>query len=300
MDRKDFVQKIKRAIAERLGGKYQVRIQEVRKNNGIIMEGLMIFSENHNVSPTIYLNHFWEAYQEGAALKEIAEEIVRIYTEDTPGRNIDMEFFKHYDRVKERVCFRLISAEKNKELLREIPHIPFLDLAISFYYAYQGKDLGGGSILIHNSHLEMWEISKEELFHCSKDNTPRLFPWECRTMEEVLSEFQKQREPERVQNDFSRVPPFEILSNSARMYGAACILYPGVLEELAERARTHLFLIPSSVHEMILLPDQGQQRHTMLREMIREVNAAQAEPEEILSDKLYYYDYTEKCTKIVS
>lgn len=279
---KAFGDKVLRAVSERLGENYQIKIQEVCKNNGVILQGLVILTENQNISPTIYLNSFWDAYEAGVPFTAIIEKILSVYQEDTPKENVDMSFFKIFEKVKDRICFKVISSGQNQELLKKIPHLEFLDLAVCFYYAYQGATLGCGSILIHNSHLEMWQVDTEIIWQVAQENTPKFFPWECGSMEDVLSEMMNEETADAV--------PMKILSNDTRVFGASCMLYRGVLEELAAKQGSNFYIIPSSVHEVILLPDSGEEDTDYLRHMIAEVNESQVEPEEVLSNQLYYYD----------
>ena len=137
MTLKKFAKQIQILMSERLGAKYQVRIKEMQKNNGVRLQGLIILERAQNISPTIYLDDFYEAYQHGFELERIVEKILQIYKEDMPKESIDMSFFRDFLKVKDRICYRLIDAGKNKELLEMIPHVRFLDLAICFYYAYQ-------------------------------------------------------------------------------------------------------------------------------------------------------------------
>ena len=307
MELKEFALKVRNAAANRLGADYLVGIQEVRKNNNTVLQGLMIGSNKHNVAPTIYLNPFWEAYEGGVPLSVVVDRILQIYEEDTPKGDIDMSFFKEFDKVKDRICYRLISAEKNRELLVKIPHIRYLDMAICFYYAYQGDLLGSGSILVYNSHMELWNTSTEALFELARKNTPALFPWECRSMEDAVKElFARQQTDgldmfleEAEQQEFFAAMPMKILSNANRVQGAICILYQNVLKQLAEKEGKNLYILPSSVHEVILLPDNGRESAMQLREMVVDVNATQVEAEEILSDNVYYYDrFSERITVI--
>ena len=301
MEIKEFAQRIQEKVRQKLGDGYQVKVQTVQKNNNVQLYGLLILADGQNISPTIYLNVFQEAYNQGFSLSEIVEKIICIYQEDTPKKNVDMDFFRCFEKVRNRICYRLVSAGKNKELLEKVPHIPFLDLAVTFYYAYQGKELGKGTILIYNSHVEMWNTSTAELLQLAQENTPRIFPWECKSMEEVMLEYQEQQrlEKEEEQEQFFGEMPMQILSNKQRIHGAACILYPGLLGMLAEQVQANLFILPSSIHEVILLPDKGNEEHRQLQQMVQEVNATQLEPEEVLSDSLYYYDGSEKNVKII-
>lgn len=299
MELMEFTEKVQKAIAEKMGEGYQVELQEVHKNNNVVLQGLLIHTKEQNISPTIYLNSFWEAYEKGIPFAVIVERIMRIYREDTPKENVDMSFFRDFEKVKDRICYRLISAERNRELLSGIPHMEYLDLAICFYYSYQGEALGNGSILVHDSHMEMWHTTTDVLYELAKQNTPRLFPKEWNSMEAVIRELMVQSEDVEETEAFLEELPMQILSNTDRVHGAACILYPGVLSEWAESRKQNLYIIPSSVHEVIVLPDNGEEDPCRLREMISEVNATQVEPEEILSNHLYYYDLILKQVKII-
>lgn len=305
MEMKDFAEKVCKAMSEILGDGYEVRLQEVQKNNGVKLQGLLILAANQNVSPTIYLKPFWEAYEEGVTLSEIVRRIFQIYREDTPGESIDMSFFKDFEQVRDRICYRLINAKQNQDLLEKIPHVPFLDLAICFFYAYEGDALGSGTILIYHTHRNLWQTNVAELMKLAQNNTRNLFPWECSPMDELIEELMKQGETSdqplmaEEEQRFLAAVPMRILSSDQRVYGAACILYPGVLEEISEKAEANLYILPSSVHEVILLPDSGNEDPQALKSMIYEVNRTQLEPEEVLSDNLYYFDRFEKNVRII-
>lgn len=297
MEIKEFAVKVQKAVEKKLGGAYTIRLQEVQKNNGVLLQGLIILAEEKNVSPTIYLNSFWEAYERGIPFSNIIERIMQIYEEDTPKESIDMSFFKDFEKVKDRICFRLISSERNKDLLDKIPHIEYLDMAICFFYAYQGDVLGNGSILIYNTHLDMWRTTTEVLFELAKENTPGLFPWESTSLEETVKEMLARREQsdqeepgEDEYRQFFELAPMQVVSNTSRVHGAACVLYPNLLKTLADEAGKNLYVIPCSIHEVIILQDSGREDAVRLREIIAEVNSTQVEPEEILSDNLYYYN----------
>jgi len=301
MEMKEFVQKVQKAVQKRVGEGFQVKIHEVQKNNNTVFQGLLIMSERQNVSPTIYLNSFWEAYKEGVTFSVIIEHIMRVYHQDTPKQNVDMSFFKEYDRVKDRICYKLISLERNAELLQNIPYFKFLDLAICFYYAYQGEELGEGSILIHNNHMEMWQVTRADLLEAARQNTPALFPCKIESMENTLRQILGIGLAEENQTDeinIQRAMAMQVVSNENKVYGASCILYPEVLEKVARRVGQNLYIIPSSVHEMLLLPDDGSDDGEYLQNLIGEVNATQVEPEAVLSDQLYYYDCLEKQIRI--
>lgn len=302
MEINEFAAKVCNAVKKELGAGYRVECKEVRKNNGVILHGLLVLGEDQNVAPTIYLDTFLEAYEAGATFQSVFQRLMEICREDMLKGAVDMEFFRSFDRVRDRICYRLIGRKGNEELLEDIPYIEFLDLAICFYYAYQGDALGEGTILIHNSHLELWDTCTAELFGLAKRNTQKLFPWACSSLTEVLGEIAGQDsslEDASQQEEFLQEMPLRVLSNEKRTHGAVCMLYPGVLEGLAAKEGRNFYILPSSVHEVILLADTGTGSAGELKKMVTEVNCTQVAPEEVLSDSLYYYDSTDKRVKII-
>ena len=296
MEMKEFARKMCSAVAGELGNEYTVELKEVKKNNGVVLQGLLIHTQEQNVIPTIYLDSFWEAYEAGVPFASVLQKLMQIYHEDTPKRKLNMDFFYSLEGVKDRICYRLIKRAGNEGLLKEIPHVNFLDLSICFFYAFQNKNQGEGSILIYNTHMEMWKTDVNQLYELARVNTPNLYPWECCNMEAMLTEFDDVTSCEDLDEMLHSVP-MEILSNTKRVHGATCIIYPKVAETLAGRAGGSYYILPSSIHELILLKDTGKEEPLKLKDMILEVNETVVAPEEVLSNSLYYYDCKEKRLK---
>lgn len=299
----EFAGKVCAAVQNELGADYRIELKEVRKNNGVLMRGLMVFSDRVNVVPTIYLESFWEAYENGISFAAVVRRIIKLYREEVPQKDIDMDFFRYFDRVKDRICYRLVRREGNEELLKECPHVEFLDLAICFFYAYDGTRIGEGSILIKNAHALRWGVKTGDLMRCAETNTARLFRWESFSMEELLQEsgdcgFVGETDQKAAPAKIAGAVSMRVLTNEKRIHGAVSMIYRGVLEKLAEEVKKSFYILPSSIHEVILLVDTGRETAESLKQMIREVNAAHVAPEEVLSDNLYYYDFHKKKIKI--
>lgn len=297
MEMKEFAEKVRCKTEQLLGEEYKVTLQEVQKNNGVRLQGLLIMAKRNNVSPTIYLDHFLEAYESGVPLAELVDRILQIYREDTMQKSIDLSFFRDFEKVKRRICYRVINSAQNEALLKQIPHVPLLDLAICFYYALEDNAIGNGSILIYNSHMEMWHTCTAELMWAAQDNTPRIYPPECISMGTMLAEVLK--EEEKKEAWITADIPMKVISNPNRLHGAACMLYPGLLKKVAELFKADFYVIPSSVHELIILPADSVEHPEELRELIGEVNRIHVEPEEVLSDNLYYYSRHDENIKII-
>ena len=293
MNRKNFSARVQEAVSARLGDDYQVIVKEMTKNNNINMEGLLIYKEGQNVAPAIYLEPFRECYRRGEEWQSVIDRIIAFYESNLPTQSLDMSFYRDFSKVKKRIIYKLINAEQNRELLNQIPHIGFLDLAICFCYAIYHKSIGDGTILITNSQVEMWDTNTVELLKLAQKNTIRMFGMELQPMENVLNRLIKAEYDQDAEEDapiFTEPLPMKVLSNRKRQFGAAVMLYPGVLQEIAEDLDGNLYILPSSVHEVIIMGDTGAEDPRFLKEMVREVNATQVLPEEILSEHVYYYD----------
>jgi hypothetical protein len=285
---KEFSGNMKQAVSLELGSGYKVEEVSVDKNNGVTLEALLVKKSGLNLSPTIYLNSYYEDHLDGENLHDVAGRLVRDYRAALPEEGIDISFFLDYERVKERLAFKLISAELNTELLESIPHVPFLDLEIAFYYSVEVSRMDGGSILIRNSHMEQWGVSTEDLMRDSLENTPRILPGNCRDIFSMMEKVCPDKAG--TLSDDMKDLGLYVISNERLTLGAAVMLYPGMMEEVSDLLGGNLYIIPSSIHELIAISDRTEAHSQYLKDMIRLVNRTQLPPQDILSDSLYYFD----------
>lgn len=296
MDFTNFTELVRLEVSRKLGDGYKVRINDVRKNNSLILTGLTILQNEINISPTIYLNGYFQEYVNGkTTLKSIVDAVMDTYNKNKIGQNVDMRYFLNFKDVKLRIVFSLINTERNKELLEDIPHIDFLDLSIVFQCLISQEELGLSTVLIHNVHIKLWDVTAEELYQIAKENTPRLLPCELKSMNQVLSEIMIEENPEAFSSDdcsklFAGNIPMFVLSNRSRVEGAACILYTNLLVDFSGTINSSFYIIPSSTHEVLLLPTKNDAEYAEIKNMIKEINDTQVSAEEILSYSLYYFD----------
>lgn len=268
----------------------KISIQTVYKNNGLNLDGLVIMENNRNISPTLYLNYYYESYQEGSSFQKVYEMIMENYQQNRPSQSIDVRFFTQFQNTKEKIALKLINYGQNQQLLKDVPHIRFLDMAIVFYCLISIDPQGGNAtILIHNSHLSYWNISLEELFETAKKNTRKMLPAKLSNMNDVLRDLSGKHmlfPPFQPEED---IYPMFVLTNQINLYGAACILYDDLLKNYAQQTETNFYILPSSIHEVILIPAVDPNCHQELSQIVQEVNHSQLLEEEILSDHAYYY-----------
>ena len=254
MTYQEFKENVTTVIQNRLGSNVKVTIQEIIKNNDTHYDGLTILSNQLNISPTIYLNFYFKQYLKGRSLEEICHDILSVYEENKPSGNIDISFFTNYEQVKKRIVFKLINYEQNKNLLQKIPHIKILDLAIIFNCLVDADETGNATILIYNQHLSLWNITKDDLYHLAMKNTPALLTYELRDMSDVLIELMAGVPCNSMKEEFEYMVPMYVLSNKSKLNGSGCIFYHNLLHSLCEKLECDLYILPSSIHEVILIP----------------------------------------------
>ncbi len=268
----------------------RISIQQVSKNNGIVLDGLTIMENDCNISPTLYLNYYYDSYSHGISFNDVYQSLLSDYHRHKPSQNIDPSFFTEFDNIRDKIAMKLIHYERNKELLEKVPHIRFLDLAIVFYCLISMDfATGNATILIHHSHLKNWNITTTELFQIAKDNTQKILPEKLYDMNDVLYELSgRLTHPDPTVSRPSPYPMF-VLTNETNLFGAACLLYKDLLKHFSEKSQTDFYILPSSIHEVILVPTLENDCYGELSDMVREVNDSQLMDDEILSTHAYYY-----------
>ena len=178
MKYQEFIQTIKEYVISKLDASQKVIIQPVVKNNGTVYDGLIVIDPILNISPTIYLNPYYHHYLEGISMEDICEDILDTYKENLPTENFDISLFKDFSKAKDHIIMKLVNYERNQELLQDIPHARYHDLAIIYVVAVCDFMNEFATILIHNEHLDFWNISSEDLYSIAMTNTPALLPYQ--------------------------------------------------------------------------------------------------------------------------
>jgi len=294
-----FKEEIKNYLIENCDEGAEVNFQTVTKNNNIKLEGVTIRENGINLCPTIYLNSFYQDFLAGnITLAEVQQEIINLHREKKVSQNFDLERFENFEMVKSHVAFRIINFRLNQELLKSIPHIPYLDLAIVFYCILDDFADGTASIIIRNEHLSMWEITDHDLYEIALKNTRSLLPEAyldmANVVDHLLSDKQIIFEDSLAIHDNLYKGCMYILSNKKNLFGAASILYNNLLKDLSDKLMCSFIILPSSVHEVILVPAKTKERLKDFNEMVQAVNSEEVSPDEILSDHAYYYDRSEQ------
>jgi len=293
-----FKELILEALKERFGEECQIEYKEVLKNNGVKLDGVIVRQNNCVVSPTVYVNDYYEDFSDGENINDIADIIERLIRDNTIEDEFDADELILFDNVKDRIVFKLINFERNKELLDTVPYKKYLDLAIVYYISVKEDIFECASILINNSHLKLWNKTLEEIDELAVKNTPFILKPELKSMGQTLKEIMfNSDDNEFDEKDFENCYMY-VLTNEKKQFGAATILYDNELKDFSERIESDFYIIPSSVHEVIIIPSKFVDSSDSLDEMICEVNSSQVPLVDILSDHAYKYNRADKCVSL--
>lgn len=288
MNYEDFKEAVLGEVTGRVQG-CRIVIKRVDKNNGVSKDGLVIYRDGEGISPTLYLESYYSDYAGGKDFGAVVDNLMKDY-EDAGGiympAGFDYRSMLQFKQVRDRIVYRIINKRMNEELLRDIPYRSFAgDLAITFLVLLETGDGSNATMVINNRIMEEWDTDVEELIELAVENTPRLMGWELASMQDVLA---GQGLPCGEDGDFG-LQPMYVLTNKQKMYGASCVLYPGVLEDVSEKLNGDFYILPSSLHEVIIIPAYLSASIKELTEMICEVNETQVPAEQVLSDHPYRY-----------
>lgn len=274
---------------------FGVRLENVHKTNGML-DGLSVVppaDRAGEVFPTVYVDHMYDDYMLGEdfrqALQNAAEKWVEAY-ENVPEACRDFSLLG----AEKRLMMELVNTEQNREMLAGMPHREFHDLSIIYRFVSGSDSTAVYSTMISSGTADLIGMDEQQLYEAAFANTREIFPLKIYTMTEILREiFIAEGNPgELADMMIGEMGPEEMLyivTNEKRTFGAASILYGDGLQELAESIGTDLYVLPSSVHEVIAVSTSVGSAEELAR-MVCEVNMEQVSPEDRLSDQVYLYD----------
>lgn len=203
-------------------------------------------------------------------------------------------FFQDFDQIRNNIVYKLVNTDRNKELLEYVPHMEFLDLSILFHCLTEKEKECTGLNLIHNALFIQWDVSLNQLYEAASKNTQRILGYEIKNMRNVMCEIIKKNPGKYDYGECMAVLessiPMYVLSNRSRTEGAACMLYPELIKDFADALGSSLYIIPSSINELLLVPFLNDDAGAYIKSSIKEVNDMNMKPEDILSYSLYCYD----------
>lgn len=236
--------------------------------------------------------NFYVEYAKGETEEEIADFIVECYhSMDKPNISDDTidEIFK-WDKAKCKIipCLQL----KGNNLDKSVVTLPFIsDIELYFRIYLEECKNRSMSVVVKKEQLEYWNVSIDTVKECAFANIDT----KSFTFSDMLSamlngvvDLDNAEEMEK----FLRETPnsMYVLSNKAKMNGARALLSNATLNKVKESIGEDFFIIPSSVHELLIVPQSTFAEPNDLRQMVKEVNDTQLEQNDKLSYDVYFYN----------
>jgi len=319
MNYQEFKDYIVEHVKDYLSEKYQkanVEITEIHKNNNFKLDALTIFLPEENICPNIYMNDFYEHYKAGKNIEEILEKIAELRDIHDGQEILSTDDLLNFEKIKDNIIFRVVGAKENESRLSDMPHRLENDMAIIYQIMLKKPEDGITTVQIENHVMNQWNVDEKKLYELALENTQRELPATFLHINEMIKEIMRNNFMEINLNTMSddddmepfletlfqeameempeeRIPIF-VLSNDIKMNGAAAFFYPDMREQIARQMNGNYFVLPSSIHEMIIVPDNGDADYQELKNIVNEINQTQVAPHEVLTGEVYSYDRESK------
>lgn len=262
-------------------------------------DAIVIKPAGASVATIIHLKEAFEAFKSGTELREMIlgareedaelKAMVKSIADEMENEpQFDMSIFDDYKQVKSRLSMQIVSAKRNAELLDDVPHERIEDMAVVYRILMTQPGSGNETVttLVTNKMLKKYGITDSQLKKDAMRNAPNIKPVKIRDMSETIKDFDLELAPD-VSVEDGKIFVASVADN---VYGAAVIAYPNFLNTIAAMLRSDFFVLPCSIHEVILIKDDGDMDPDDLKNLVTAVNAAQVDPSDQLTDNVYHYD----------
>ena len=289
--KEQFVADVKDRLAEQ-GADVKVSVNEVNKLNESY-EAITVTPEGSNIGVNMSIEKFYDAVQDGTPYDSVVDKAVETINRGIEQRpDIDVAALTDYSQMKEKLAMEVVSAEANKEMLENVPHQNMEDMAVVYRFILSSDDEGRASVLVTNQILENLGVTPEQLHADAMENAPQIKPAEIKGMSEVMAEMMGIEQAEMM--GIVPVDPKDeqmfVATVPDKVHGAGVLAYQDFMDQAAERVGGDFFILPSSIHEVLIVPDNGKMDLKDLENMVKEVNATQVAPADKLTDSVYHYD----------
>ena len=294
--KKEFSEDIKEKLYDIGYGDVTVIISDIRKVNGHY-ESMSVVPEGEIMGVNFNLEEKFAKYEHSGDYDGVLRSTASFIADGfdlTP--KAEMPALFNYETMKDKLSVEVISAEINKELLTDIPHDRIEDLAAVYRFALNSGEMGKGmaaSILITNRMIDMMGITHEQLKNDALRNAPKIRPAVITGMSELMKDMMGKEAYERAYGKDDADEKMFVATVPGKDSGAGILAYQDFMDKAAARVGSDFFILPSSIHEILLVKDTGDRMADELRNMVKHINKTELRPEEILSDNVYHYDSKE-------
>lgn len=292
MDYKVFLETIINRLQEQLGKDYNVQLISTPKNNRKDCMAVMVSRTSLGKIKTgksVEMEGIYLDYMEGKTLEDCVNSLLPVFkTEETNGKRLSevAEEVYNWEKVKGRVYPMLIGRKGNEDYLAGLLHRPFMDMEIIYYVTV---DMNGenGNAKVTDSLGRHWGKTEEEIHTMAMENLDGT-GYKLTGLAELVAQMGDAAAEEAMDSSMY------VLLNESRCFGAAGILSEKVLQMCADRLKGDFYLLPSSVHEMIVVPVKREVSADDLKKMVTEINHEYVLPEERLCDDVFFCRYDER------
>ena len=296
LSREAFYGSLREELLVRCPVGMEISFQTITRNNDVRLHGCLLRRNESHIAPTLYMENFYDLYKDGLSVGETADAMLRICVNSLDDvREFDFAP-EDWESVRKMIGMKVLGYERNPELLQRVPYIRYEDLAVVFIFVLKEAGITGGVAVITSELSGLWGISAEELFVQARQSAPVLLEPVVSNIRNMIGDCPE--EVEEIIDDPENAVDMYILTNKSQTYGASALFYPGLLEKITDYLGGGFYILPSSVHEVILIPEAAGEPDA-LRRMVQEVNRCEVPEDMILSDNVYYYDPEEKQFRIV-
>ncbi len=288
--KEDFVADVREQLAEQGHDDLSFQFGEIRKMNSEY-EALTIMKEDSNIGMNFNISKAFAAYEDGADYGELVNQASDAITKGIAEMPVvDVNQLMNYEVMKEKLSIEVVSAETNADLLKNVPHENIEDMAAVYRFVLSSDSDGRSSILVTNEMLDKMGVTREQLKADALANAPEIRPVVIQGMNEVMMEMMGPDAFEAMGMPELPEEAMYVASVPDKTSGAGVLAYQDFMDQAADRIGGDFFVLPSSIHEILLVPDDGLKTADELRAMVQEVNATQVSPEDKLTDSVYHYD----------
>lgn len=276
MSFEEFVKEVKDTVKEHLPEMYrdaEVVVTEHRKINSCYT-GLTLYPKDSVASPVINLTQMYQdhAHDMIEVMKHIENTLLTL---PDNVKKMDVSDILDYESIKRKLFLRVSSIKKNAAFLKNVPYIAVEDLALTFHILVGQDEQDVASTIVTHQMLKDYGVCIETLYKDTLQSSMTLFP--ARFIDTIL---------------------MTVVTNDKGINGAASLFYPGIMDKIgSEIVYGNYYILPSSIHEVLVVPDTIIESPDELKQIIKAVNKEAVAPEEQLSDELYYYDTKNKIFK---
>ena len=259
---------------------------------GLAYDGMTVVRSGQRAAAAVNLTAFYDMYQEGRTTGDIIHEMADVAVMQAP--QMEYSVFSDYEAAKERLFIRVANKEANADVLAGMPHKEVEDLAITYHVLVNHDQNGIASAPVTDDLLRHYGVTAEQLHEDAIANSQRMLPAQLDSMQNMLFGMMTPEASDTLRDEPYPGSTMLVLTNNVQLNGAAALFYPGVMDLAAERLGGDFIVLPSSTHEVIMIPADGTTEFRSLEQMVKDINRSQVAPEERLSDHVYHYDAQER------